>query len=265
MNDLFVVDDGIESRKCGLLEQPLHTLKYAWPVLGASHDTPPLIPRSQWKSHSLKTLNRAIADQNGVGMCASAASVNGLEIAREMAGLEYVPLSGGDLYRRVGVNGGDNGSLPEDNLRELIENGVAPVSDVPYLEWRRKFPSQSRSMFKVTEAWLCPTVDHVVSAILHGFPVVGGYWHHNNDPVSNGGWMSSPSGRSGGHAVLWQGVVVESNRIGIEFENSWTSRWGFGGYATLPESRVAKGLQSFQAWALRATAQENGKMPPLRG
>lgn len=264
MADLYEFHDGIETRRLGLLEQPVETLKYAWPVLGESDGAPPLIPREQWQEVSLRPLVREIQNQANVGMCASSGTVNTVEVARNLAGLDYVPLSAGDLYRRVCVNGGDNGSLPEDNLEELLRNGIAPVSDVPYLEWRREVGTANRARYRGLEAWRLATTVHVASALQHGFPCLIGYFHQANDNPGRDGWMDSPSGGRGGHAVCVIGLKKRGNEWGFEFENSWTTRWGMGGYAVLPESRLAYGLRSFSAWALRATVQESGNLPPLK-
>lgn len=265
MSDIFEFHDGREVRRLGLLEQPVESLKYAWPVFGESDGTPPLVQREQWQSTGMKSMVKEIKNQQNVGQCASAATAQCLEIARNLAGLEWHGLSAGDLYRRVCIGGRDNGSLPEDNLRELLTNGIAPVSEVPYMEWQRELPSPSRKMFRGLEAWRCPTAVHIASAITHGFPVVAGYFHHNNDNLDGMGWMRSPSGGRGGHAVVFVDLKFDGRDVGFEFANSWTRQWGRDGYGILPEERVAYGVRSFQAWALRATVQESGSLPPLKG
>lgn len=264
MSDIFEFHDGNEVRRLGLLEQPVESLRYAWPVFGESDGTPPVVPREQWQEVSLKPLVRVVNDQSNVGMCASAGTQNTIEIARDLAGLEYVPLSAGDLYRRVCVGGRDNGSLPEDNLEELLRNGIAPVSDVPYLEWKREIGTANRAKYRGLEAWRCPTVAHLASALQHGFPCLIGYFHHANDEPDRDGWMTRPSGGRGGHAVCVIGMKERAGQWGFEFENSWSTRWGIGGYGVLPEDRVAYGIRSFQSWSLRATVQESGKLPPLK-
>lgn len=264
MPDIIEVMEAGEVRRLGLLEQPEDSLRFAWPAVG-DDATPPIIPRSEWRTVSLKTFVKKVDDQDGVGMCASSGTQNTLEIAREMEGLEYVPLSGGDLYRRV-CGGRDQGSLPEENLAELINNGIAPVSVCPYLQWKKEMPGaeEAAKKFRGLEAWRCGSVDAVASAIQHGFPVLIGYWHASKDPVKSDGRMDAPSGKEGGHAVCVVGLEMIGDTPWFWFENSWTPSFGIAGFAKLPESRLAKGIKSFQAWALRATIQESGSLPPLR-
>lgn len=266
MSDFIEVNEGGEVRRLGLLEQPESSLKTAWRVMGGPDGSPDPIPLEKWEAVDLSFGVRSINDQDGVGMCASAGTQNTVEIARSIAGLPYVPLSAGDLYRRV-CGGRDQGSLPEDNLTELMTNGIATVTDCPYLEWRREMPSQARGRFKGLEAWRCPTALHVGTAVQLGFPVLIGYWHYQNDPVDPDGWMRRPSGGRGGHAVCVVGVANDANgNWGFRFENTWTRQWGKDGYGILPFSRVEAGCKAFQSWALRAVSDEGANFPaPVGG
>lgn len=258
--DLIETLEGGEVRRLGLLEQPLASLRASWPVHAGPDGTPSSILRDQWRAVDLSPLVRQINDQNGIGMCASAGTQNIVEISRQIQGLPYVPLSAGDLYRRV-CGGSDRGSLPEDNLTELMNNGIAPVSEVPYLEWRRTVSSADRQKYKGLEAWLCPTAAHVATAVQMGFPVLIGYWHYNNDPVDAEGWMVRPGGGRGGHAVCVLGLVKRGDMWGFKFENTWTAQWGRSGYGILPESRMEAGCRDFQAWSIRVVSDEGGGFP----
>lgn len=263
MSDLPTIYEGGEDRRLGLLEQPRHTLVRSWNTFGGGDwDSPPPVPRSAWQPTDLSRWCPAPKDQDGIGLCASAATVGTLETSRNLAGLSPVALSAGDLYRRV-CRGRDNGSLPEENLRELVEEGIAPVSAVPFLDWRADHPEAAadRARYRGTEAWLCPTAGHVAAAVMAGFPVVCGYWHHDRDSVGTDGWMDAPGGNRGGHAVCVVGVVARGSEFGFRFLNSWSSRWGLAGYGVLPERRVEEGCRVFQAWALRAAVQEAGDVP----
>jgi hypothetical protein len=268
MDDLIQVEEAGELRKLGLLEQPAESLRLSWPVYGGqdSHGQPRLIPQDQWRSIDLSPFCPDAEDQDGIGMCASSGSETALTVSLQMAGLPDPKLSAGDLYRRVS-GGRDQGSLPEDNLEELLVNGIATIATVPYLDWRNNPPAASadRARFRGTEAWLCPTANHLASAVLAGFPCLIGYWHHANDEPNAEGWMIRPSGRRGGHAVCVIGLVRDSSgNWGFKFLNSWTRRWGVNGYGVLPFNRVEDGCRTFSAWALRASVQEPGALPPPR-
>lgn len=263
--DPYEIFEAGELRRLGLLEQPVESLKLAWPLMAGPDGNPEPIPVSSRVQTDLSGLVKEIQNQDGIGMCASSGTVNTVEVAREIAGLPYVPLSAGDLYRRV-CGGRDQGSLPEDNLSELLTAGIAPLTDCPYLEWRREMPSQRRGEFKGLEAWRCPTAPHVFTAVQLGFPVLIGYWHHNTDPVDADGWMTRPGGGKGGHAVCGVGLVERGGAWGLKFENSWSRSFGKDGFAVLPESRVELGCRSFQAWALRCVTDGGGTLPlPVGG
>lgn len=265
VDELPVIHEAGEERRLGLLEQPEESLTCSWSTFSAEPEME-LIPESDWQECSLKKLVKAVNDQDGVGMCASAGTQNTVENTRHLAGLEYVPLSAGDLYKRVS-GGRDQGSLPEDNLKELLTNGIAPVSVVPYLDWRNNHAgaAEARKPFRGLEASRCPTFGHVASAIQKGFVVLIGYWHYQSDPVDGNGWLRRPSGRKGGHAVCGVSLVRDpvNGGWGLEYENTWTVTWGNAGFGILPRARVEAGIRSFQAWTLRCTLAETGTMPPL--
>lgn len=267
MSNLHELFEAGEVRRLGMLPQPRHTLTRAWSVYGgADWDAPAPLPRDQWRAVSLSAWTPPINDQDGVGECASAATCNVYMTARAVAGLPHVPLSAADLYRRV-CGGRDQGSLPEDNLKELISEGVATTKTVPYTDWRHEHPgaAEERALYRGLEAWLCPTAAHVVAALSDGFPVLIGYMHHDRDSVGTDGWMDAPAGRAGGHAVMAQSVVFRGKEVGIGFDNQWTTDWGIRGRAVLPLSRVEEGCRTFQAWALRCVLSESGDVPTPRG
>lgn len=261
------VFEGGEARKLGTLEQPESALTMAWPTFPGPDGSPNPIPKPEWKEseNSLFGVLR-VSDQDGVGECAAAATAGAIEDSRLMAGLEQVELSAGDLYRRV-CGGRDQGSLPEDNLKELMANGILPEAMCPFTDWKRNYDStgETRGLYRGTEAWLLPTVEHIFTAVMMGFPVVGGYWHYNSDPTDSEGWMTKPGGRRGGHSVRFRDVVKRNGTWGLRFPNNWTVRWGVNGFGILPETRIAEGLQSFAFWALRAVTFTKVNLPPLRG
>jgi len=264
VSDIHEIHDGIEVRRLGLMEQPEHTLKYAWPVMAGPDGSPDPIPQADWKPVDLSPLVLSIEDQNGVGMCAASGTANTASISRAIAGLGYVKLSAGDLYNRV-CGGTDRGSLPEDCLSELLNEGIAPVSVNPYLSWRStRATAADRAPFKGLEAWRCPTASHVATALQMGFPVLIGYLHHDRDEVDRDGWLSNPRGGAGGHAVCAVGLVQRNGQWGIKYENSWTAQWGVNGFGILPLARVEEGCRMFQAWALRSVVAEGTGLPPLK-
>ncbi len=221
-----------------------------------------LVPKSKWKPISFKQYFPRIKDQNGIGMCGCSAGGNVTEGTRRMVGgLADVDLSAGDVYRRVS-GGRDRGSLPEDVLQEIVENGIAPTSDVPYLEWQRNVNSPTRKNYKIDLAYWCPTTDHVGSALQQGFLIHGSSWWYKRDPIDSDGWLQPEGGGGrGGHSYGLCGMQQRGNRWGYEFPNSWTFQWGLGGFGVAPEERIAEGCRVFQLWACRSTLQESGNIP----
>lgn len=257
-----ITDESGEPRRLGLLPQARTAMRRSWRVLGIDPETANVIPKDQWVPTNLKAWCPPPEDQNGIGMCASSGTETAYTVSRKIAGYNDPRLSAGDLYRRV-CGGTDQGSMTEDNLIELIDSGVATVGTVPYLNWKstNAAANAERPLYKGLEAILCPTAEHVASAIIAGFPVLIGYKHYSKDPVSADGWMDRPSGSWGGHAVCVVGLVKKNSAWGFEFENSWTASFGIDGFAILPESRVENGCDVFQAWALRCVRAESGTVP----
>jgi len=259
---LEIVEAG-EVRRLGTLVPALRG-PGPWPVFGTV-DAGRLIPRSQWRPVSLRSLFPRIKDQDGVGMCNCSATGNVVEGCRRLANLPAVPLSAGDLYRRVS-GGVDRGSLLEDALREMMAAGMAPESAVPYLDWRHDTPTadQVRSKYRITEAAWCPTFDHVASALQQGFLVDIGVWWYGSDPLDADGWLRDAGSRGrGGHAICACELAERNGRWGVGIVNSWGPAWGRGGFGVLPEARVSEGCQAFQAWACRTVVVEEAVVPPL--
>lgn len=221
-----------------------------------------LISRDQWQPVSLKRYCPEVKDQNGIGACCAFDSVYNVEIARAIAGLPYVELSPGDLYRVVS-GGSDSGSLPEDNLKRMMNVGVLTAATCPVLEWRRdKGTNEERARFKILEAYWCPTFDHAASALLQGFTINANVWWYGNDPIDSEGWMrSSGTGGRGGHSICGMGLVSRNGQWGVEIINSWNRRFGREGFAVLPEGRCSEGTKVFQWWATRGVVQESGDFP----
>ncbi|HEY2786453.1 MAG TPA: C1 family peptidase [Fimbriiglobus sp.] len=264
MSDLIEIVDGGEVRRLGTLAPAAAGPVADWPVFGTV-DNGRLIPRSQWKPVSLRHLFPTLKDQNGVGMCNCAATGNVVEGCRRLASLPDVPLSAGDLYRRV-CGGVDRGSLLEDALKELMAAGMAPEAKVPYLDWRHDVPSAAgdRLRYRITEAVWCPTFDHVASALQQGFLVDVGIWWFGSDPLDADGWLQASGSRGrGGHAVCACELAERNGQWGVGFVNSWGPNWGKAGFGILPEARVEEGCRIFQAWACRAVVVDETVVPPL--
>lgn len=240
-----------------------------WPIFRATI-TEELIPRDQWKDlvpdedgpdapHRLY-----IHDQDGVGQCNCDATAAAAEDSRLMAGLPGVKLSAPDLYDRI--NGGaDNGSMLEDAIEEMTKRGIGELGgNSPY--WRRgqrKSPADERAKYIVVKASLCPTFDHVYSAVLRRKRIITGImWYDNFTPDKNGWLPSSGRGNAGGHAIKGYKATRRGNQYGIWHDNSWTPQWGLNGSMVIPESLYGRNIGGW--WAIDTITDSGGEdVPPL--
>ena len=201
-----------------------------------------------------------IAEGIGVHNCNASATTAAMEARRAKQSLDYIKLSSGDLYGRI--NGGyDGGSLLEDGLRESMNKGVSSINTVPYLEWRNiSNGAVERPKYRVLEAFLCPTFEHVFSAAAGGCDIISGIlWYSNYTPDSDG-WLPSPYGQAGGHAVYGFAPTKRGNTYGIIHQNSW-GQWGYKrrGFCVFPESVYNNAIGGW--WAVRSVVDEGGVVP----
>ena len=236
--------------------------KLRWEKFG---DNPrvPLIRRENWKEVSLAAFLPPVHDQDGRGQCASSAACTLLEACRIQAGLGYVYLSGGDLYSRV--NGGrDQGSMLEDNLAELLKNGVATAQSVPYVwDGRRRDTAAIRAErlpYRVVEVYLCESFDAMASAVQQGFLLEHGLmWRDNFEPDGDGWLPAVGRGGAGGHALVGYGLAKRGNVYAISTRNSWGESWGAAGNCHIPESLFDANIGGW--FAVRAVVQTPTDFP----
>jgi hypothetical protein len=238
-----------------------------WPEYGTTPEAP-LIDRKDWpkliaafSSGPDFPFLPPTHDQDGIGECNCDDTTIGIESIRMTQGLPYVQLSAGDLYDRI--NGGvDEGSTLEDAMHEVITNGVgtAATCGAVWHPGMKTASAEERARFKVIEAFLCPTFEHCMSAVLCGFRLSSGVtWCSNYTPGADG-WL--PPGRSsvGGHAVFGYKPAIRKGQFGIWHKNSWGDSWGVGGgCCVFPESMYTDSIGGW--WALRAVTDEGGIVP----
>jgi hypothetical protein len=239
---------------------------YDWPEYG-SKDDEPIIDRSEWPaliaaySEGPDDPNLPyVHDQNGIGQCNADATVTAAESVRMQKGLPLYKLSAADLYGRI--NGGrDRGSLLEDALYEMTNNGVG-TAETSGLLWNRSTVYASafeRSRFKVLEFALCPTFDHCFSAVLKGRKMISGIMWYDNYTPDGDGWLPSPRGGAGGHAIFGYKPAMRNGKYGIWHQNSWTERYGLKGRFVIPEAAYAGPVGGW--WAIREVVDEGGIVP----
>lgn len=260
---ISITDDTGHVRYLGNIEPPQGLVK-GWTVYGDVSETP-MIARSEWTQHCREPFTPhpflpPVAQQNGYGMCNASATCTGMEFARAQQGLPYVQLSGGDLYMRIS-GGRDQGSLLEDGIAASMSEGVASAKTVPYLDWRGENAGarEERKSYRVIEAFLCPTFEHCMSAVIAGYPIVTGImWYSNFTPDADG-WLPNGRGSAGGHAICGFAPVKRGSQYGIEHQNSWGASWGRNGRFVIPESHYGRQIGGW--WSIRAVVDEGGVIP----
>jgi hypothetical protein len=239
----------------------------------------PMIPPTRWPA-AIAALDAAspgldhpdlppVHDQGEVGQCNAEACTAAAEMARAAQGLPYVALSPADLYARV--NGGvDRGSRLPDAMREMTAGGVGTAATSGRL-WSpgvRLADDAERARYRALERWLCPTVGHLVSATLSGFPCVTGLlWHDNYHPDAQGWLPERGVGEPGGHAIMAYRPRMRSRRgkaqLGLACLQSWGPGWGLGGRCVVPLSAYSEQVGGW--WALRQMTTEPGGLPTPEG
>lgn len=265
MNNYFPIDPsqgGGEERFLGGAWEPLTSSPSHLSQVFGDVGKAKLIRQEDWQPTTLQAFCPPIKNQNGIGACCAFDTVTNIEIARAWAGLPYVELSPGDLYRVVS-GGTDRGSLPEDNLRRCMEVGVLTAATCSPLEWRRNMGQDSeRAKYRILEAYWCPTFAHAASALQQGFSINANVWWYGNDPIDASGWhKNAGSGGRGGHSVCGMALVNRNGLWGIKIQNSWGKQFGVEGYSILPAARCEEGCQVFQWWACRGVVQEDSGFP----
>lgn len=113
--------------------------------------------------------------------------------------------------------------------------------------------------YRVLEAFLCPTFKHCMSAVLSGFRLSTGIaWYDNYTPGSDG-WIPSPRGNSGGHAIMGYKPAMKNGKYGIWHQNSWGTSFGVGGRMILSQDCYTNAIGGW--WAVRAVVDEGGVVP----
>ncbi len=112
----------------------------------------------------------------------------------------------------------------------------------------------------MTEAFLCPTFDHCMSAVLQGFKLSTGIvWTNNYTPGADG-WLPNPGSSVGGHAIFGYKPAMKGSKFGIFHQNSWGDGWGLAGRFVIPEVAYSGGAVGGW-WAVRSVTDEGGQVP----
>lgn len=242
----FLVESGSQPKYVPIGEIQSGTLVRVWNTDNTDFKRVP-VTRIAKETYSGWVYNLEVEDDHsyvihGVGVhnCNADATIAAFQYSRLVQGLPYVELSAADLYHRI--NGGqDNGSFLEDGIREMMAKGVGTLATCRTNLWKSPFMPATdgeRQLYRITEAYLCPTFDHVMSAAIMGFSLVSGILWPGNDKLDGDGWLP-PGNRAGGHAIA--GFIPCGRKrggsweFGVGHRNSWGADWGNRGRFVIPE------------------------------
>lgn len=256
MADSFIIDSNGVERRLGAVETN-GKLAFSWNIYGDSSKTP-LFKRSDWYDQPIsKHVVPWVKDQKNTSMCNAFATALAMECSRSLRtlGNTQIRLSPAPIYNAI-CGGVDQGSTLEAGLRYAMSNGTCPTEFADETDWQargwKKGWAVAAKEHRVLEVWLCPTFDHIASALLAGYFVIGGTAWGNSDELDAQGFIPNDpaGGLAGGHAYCLVALAKKGNRFGAKAVNSWSDRWGANGRFISPESRFTGQFGS--AWAVRS-------------
>ena len=203
----------------------------------------------------------AARDQGSTGSCVGFAVAQGAELAYARQGVMTGDLSPLFTYALSRATHGeafvDGGTYVRAAIKSAARFGFASEASHPFRLGTQRAPGLRafrdaydrrglRSYYRIDPADL----NLVRLAIAAGFPVVGG-WRVDRAFMSYDGSGILPAREGdvlGGHAMVVVGYDSQSFRL----LNSWSTRWGAGGYAVVSPEWLAQG-HDFWALDVRGT------------
>ncbi len=242
------------------------------PVTAGEQLVIPLVPVNDWEEFDVRRNPNypiQVKDQDGKGACNGHATATAMELARYFNGQPHVALSGWFPYALL-CNGVDRGSSIGEALGVVTRRGLSPESDVPYgIIHPQKLTSEAHSSaqhYKCVVGMRIQTWDQLMSAVqlrMGGINLsikVGMNFNLDAQGVVN------CSGGPGNHAICaGHGAKrLPNGTWAILWQNSWSTKWGDGGYAWLTQAHWDQ--QSYkEAFVIRTPAEhlEDGQLPPV--
>lgn len=234
LDHLTTSDCGVE-RSTGCLPRNYRIDAERIPVYSAERDSTPVIPRAEWKTQPDKRdYERRDIYQNGYPSCCPCATARAIELLLALSGRADVEIDWYAAWKELAPRGG----------------GVA-LDDAIVYAMTKGFPVKgSKLRVVVTEAFDCPDIESVASAVQRGFAVTFGYFV------------------PGGHAECAETIVVEGNAVTFRVRNSWGLDWGDKGRHLVDEAKITRGIATFGAFAIREIqlrAEDTTNLPDAKG
>jgi hypothetical protein len=243
-------------------------------VLPAANFTVPDVPEQYWAEFDRTTIPGyplQIKDQNGKGACNGHATATAMELARWMHFQPHVGLSGWFPYAIL-CGGWDRGSSIGEALTLIQAKGLAPESDVPYgtINPTRLTAAAYASglNFRCEVGAKLETWNQIMSAVQLGLGGIDlsirvGFTF---DLDSEG--VVTLSKGSGNHAICaGHGAKrLKDGRWAIKWQNSWTQKWGQGGFAWLTQDHWDS-QEYREAYVIRTPVENpsDDSVPPVVG
>lgn len=216
----------------------------------------------------------SIKDQGSIGACTAFATVGALEYLLRKSGHNMAQdvFSERFTYYATRVNVAhwppeDSGAYIRDAIKSAVQYGTCLEGTFPYNgDFSAAPPSSAYSEAKkhtgvkyatYDAAPTLATLATMKQAMANGYPIVGGFTCYSNIWNAVGGVIPLPNGQPiGGHAILLVGY--DDAKQQLKFKNSWSARWGDGGYGYLPYQYFLGGNMS-DLWTI-FTAQDSGTL-----
>lgn len=255
-----------ETRKLGSLPSDPRLVAALPPYTGEILPTSELMDFNDFNTEKL-----LIKDQDGQGACNGFATAAATEQSRYVQGMDDVALSGSYVYSIL-CGGRDVGSNILQALKLIIDQGIAPETQVPYLTLNpNKLTNeahQAATNFKVEFGSSYQSWRQIVSSVFLrenmnlSVHVDRGNRFNTLDSESVPG---APKG-AGNHAVCVGLGLKFSKKWGwlVLMRNSWSIRWGNKGFCWLAEAHIEAGSY-FECFSVRAVKDDptSKRNPPI--
>lgn len=260
-----IVDDNGEVRRLGTLAPPADMV-CAMPVFEETNEVMDMADIIKLAKNPDKTPSEVMfgdewmQNQNSHGSCAGYGGSGGFGKTRFKRGIrDKKRFSGAFLYSLV--NGGrDNGSIPEDVLRKMLEVGVCLEETVP---WDQIYPRQQSSnakaeaaLYKGLDGYVAKSIEGLYTGMARGLiAMIVVHAGRNFQRLNDKGVAGVDSG-SGNHAIHADELVFEGGDLFMKGVNSWGLQYGQRGRAKLHRSSIEQPWRNHRMYLLGSTIEK---------